>query len=175
MYFCVFKDEIQSLKPEITPALVEYWFSSNSAGWRPVDRESALCKCTGVQLRVHCHHLGHTIVGDYTYSSRRDLLPPRMFLHAARLVLDTRLERLDISTGDPFTPVLPATVSRHCHCSVAGRRARPRTGRWRRRCAACSRGWRCARTRPPAGLSCSPTSDQLSPPISQDRRRKIGR
>jgi len=56
------------------------------------------------QLRVHCHHLGHTIVGDYTYSSRHDLLPPRMFLHAARLVLDTRLEQLDICTGDPFTP-----------------------------------------------------------------------
>ena len=126
-----------------------------------------------MQLRVHCHHLGHTIVGDYTYSSRHDLLPPRMFLHAARLVLDTRLEQLDICTGDPFTPVLPATVSYYCYCSVGGRRARPGTGRWRRSCAACRRGWRCARTRPPAGLSCSRTSDQLAPLTSQDWRRKM--
>ena len=36
------------------------------------------------QLRVHCAHIGHTIVGDYTYSNRTDLLPPRMFLHAYR-------------------------------------------------------------------------------------------
>jgi len=36
------------------------------------------------QLRVHCHELGHTIVGDFTYSNRRDLLPHRMFLHAHR-------------------------------------------------------------------------------------------
>ena len=36
--------------------------------------------------RVHCHWLGHTIVGDYTYSGRTDVLSPRMFLHAHRLV-----------------------------------------------------------------------------------------
>ena len=38
------------------------------------------------QLRVHCHHLGHTIVGDFTYSNRQDILSPRMFLHAHRLI-----------------------------------------------------------------------------------------
>lgn len=38
------------------------------------------------QLRVHCHHLGHTIVGDYTYSSGRDVDPDRTFLHALRLL-----------------------------------------------------------------------------------------
>ena len=38
------------------------------------------------QLRVHCHHLGHTIVGDFTYSNRQDILSPRMFLHAHRLL-----------------------------------------------------------------------------------------
>jgi len=52
---------------------------------------------------VHCHALGHTIVGDWTYSSRRDVLPPRMFLHAHRLLLDTWMESLDLNAGDPFT------------------------------------------------------------------------
>lgn len=55
------------------------------------------------QLRVHCHELGHTIVGDYTYSDRRDLKPYRMFLHAFRLVLPTKIEVIDVCTNDPFT------------------------------------------------------------------------
>ena len=38
------------------------------------------------QLRVHCDYLGHTIVGDFTYSNRKDVLSPRMFLHAHRLI-----------------------------------------------------------------------------------------
>lgn len=54
------------------------------------------------QLRVHCSHLGHTIVGDYTYSRKRDTRPPRMFLHALRLVLPFSIESLDVSTTDPF-------------------------------------------------------------------------
>lgn len=54
------------------------------------------------QLRLHCHRLGHTIVGDFTYSGKRDLLPPRMYLHAHRLLLPTPLEDLDINAGDPF-------------------------------------------------------------------------
>ena len=33
----------------------------------------------------------------------RDLLPPRMYLHAHRLLLPTGLEHLDLSAGDPFT------------------------------------------------------------------------
>jgi 23S rRNA-/tRNA-specific pseudouridylate synthase len=36
------------------------------------------------KLRVHCADIGHTIVGDYTYSNRQDVLPYRMFLHAFR-------------------------------------------------------------------------------------------
>jgi len=55
------------------------------------------------QLRVHCDVLGHTIVGDWTYSGRKDVKPHRMFLHAHRLILDTNLEKLDLSAGDPFT------------------------------------------------------------------------
>jgi len=36
------------------------------------------------QLRVHCADIGHTVVGDYTYSNKQDVLPYRMFLHAFR-------------------------------------------------------------------------------------------
>lgn len=56
------------------------------------------------QLRVHCSHLGHTIVGDFTYSRRKDTLPYRTFLHSFRLVLPNKVECLDIRTPDPFTP-----------------------------------------------------------------------
>jgi len=64
-----------------------------------------LCPITGRrhQLRVHCDTVGHTIVGDWTYSNRRDFLPPRMFLHAHRLIINTPLEKLDVNAGDPFT------------------------------------------------------------------------
>lgn len=55
------------------------------------------------QLRVHCHIIGHTIVGDYTYSQRKDVTPPRMFLHSFRLIIPNNIELLDISTEDPFT------------------------------------------------------------------------
>uniref|UniRef100_A0A1B6L096 Pseudouridine synthase RsuA/RluA-like domain-containing protein n=1 Tax=Graphocephala atropunctata TaxID=36148 RepID=A0A1B6L096_9HEMI len=55
------------------------------------------------QLRVHCCHLGHTIVGDYTYSRRRDVSPHRTFLHAFRLVLPSPVEHVDVTTPDPFT------------------------------------------------------------------------
>ncbi|KAL7645945.1 UNVERIFIED_CONTAM: hypothetical protein RMT77_002842 [Armadillidium vulgare] len=54
------------------------------------------------QLRLHLSILGHTIVGDYTYSNRNDNVPYRMFLHAYRLVIPTELEHIDIQTTDPF-------------------------------------------------------------------------
>lgn len=40
------------------------------------------------QLRIHCLEIGNPIVGDYTYLSslKSDIRPPRMFLHAFRLV-----------------------------------------------------------------------------------------
>lgn len=55
------------------------------------------------QLRVHLSESGHTIVGDFTYSNRRDLFPYRMFLHAYRLVVPTEYEHIDVRTDDPFT------------------------------------------------------------------------
>lgn len=59
------------------------------------------------QIRVHCHELGHTIVGDFTYSNRQDVIPYRMFLHAYRLVMPTALEKIDITSEDPFTEKEP--------------------------------------------------------------------
>ncbi|XP_050360312.1 RNA pseudouridylate synthase domain-containing protein 1-like [Nymphalis io] len=54
------------------------------------------------QLRVHCMSVGHTILGDYTYSDRKDTAPHRMFLHATRLVLPFQSSTLDIQTQEPF-------------------------------------------------------------------------
>ena len=44
------------------------------------------------QLRIHCHSLGHTILGDYTYSDRNDTKPKRMYLHAYKINLPNTLE-----------------------------------------------------------------------------------
>ncbi|KAJ8918698.1 hypothetical protein NQ315_015018 [Exocentrus adspersus] len=55
------------------------------------------------QIRVHCSYLGHTIVGDYTYSNRKDTVPCRMFLHSLRLVLPNSIEPIDVESSDPFT------------------------------------------------------------------------
>ncbi|XP_023940784.1 RNA pseudouridylate synthase domain-containing protein 1-like [Bicyclus anynana] len=54
------------------------------------------------QLRVHCSAVGHTILGDYTYTDRVDSAPHRMFLHATRLILPFQQEPLDIQTPEPF-------------------------------------------------------------------------
>ena len=44
------------------------------------------------QLRAHCHSLGHTILGDYTYSDRSDTNPDRMYLHAYKITLPNSVE-----------------------------------------------------------------------------------
>lgn len=59
------------------------------------------------QLRLHLSHLGHTIVGDFSYSNRRDVWPHRMFLHAHRLIVPSPFEHLDLTARDPFTPEDP--------------------------------------------------------------------
>lgn len=56
------------------------------------------------QLRVHCDFIGHTIVGDFTYSLRQDTDPERMMLHSYRLIAKPEIEDLDLITADPFTP-----------------------------------------------------------------------
>eukprot|EP00095_Tigriopus_kingsejongensis_P012111 maker-scaffold97_size377342-snap-gene-0.17 protein:Tk12111 transcript:maker-scaffold97_size377342-snap-gene-0.17-mRNA-1 annotation:"rna pseudouridylate synthase domain-containing protein 1" len=74
------------------------------------------------QIRVHCHEIGHTILGDYTYSNRRDVFPYRMFLHSHRMVLPNAVEALDITCPNPFfrdvanpklTQYLPEKVVQH--------------------------------------------------------------
>ena len=57
------------------------------------------------QLRVHCDSIGHTILGDYTYSNKQDIEPYRMYLHAFKISLPTALETIDITTEDPFENV----------------------------------------------------------------------
>ncbi|KAF7279722.1 RNA pseudouridylate synthase domain-containing protein 1-like [Rhynchophorus ferrugineus] len=57
------------------------------------------------QIRVHCTFLGHTIIGDYTYSNRKDNSPPRMFLHAIKLILPNKIEDINVITDDPFDNV----------------------------------------------------------------------
>ncbi|EFN75107.1 RNA pseudouridylate synthase domain-containing protein 1 [Harpegnathos saltator] len=54
------------------------------------------------QLRVHCHHIGHTVIGDYTYSEGKDIEPHRTYLHSLRLILNCDIENIDVRTADPF-------------------------------------------------------------------------
>ncbi|XP_078040065.1 RNA pseudouridylate synthase domain-containing protein 1 isoform X1 [Augochlora pura] len=63
-----------------------------------------LCPETGRrhQLRVHCSYIGHTVIGDYTYSERKDIEPYRTFLHSFRLILNNDVENLDVKSRDPF-------------------------------------------------------------------------
>ncbi|XP_050436643.1 RNA pseudouridylate synthase domain-containing protein 1-like [Adelges cooleyi] len=53
------------------------------------------------QIRVHCSDIGHTIIGDFTYSGRKDISPSRTFLHAYRLEL--YVKGIEVQTDDPFT------------------------------------------------------------------------
>ncbi|XP_011263587.1 RNA pseudouridylate synthase domain-containing protein 1 isoform X1 [Camponotus floridanus] len=54
------------------------------------------------QLRVHCHYIGHTVIGDYTYSDGKDIQPHRTYLHSLRLILNCDIENIDVRTIDPF-------------------------------------------------------------------------
>ncbi|XP_065331875.1 RNA pseudouridylate synthase domain-containing protein 1-like [Cloeon dipterum] len=60
------------------------------------------------QLRVHLSHLGHTIVGDFTYSNKKDNSPPRTFLHSLWITFPSKIEEskfLDIHSEDPFQEI----------------------------------------------------------------------
>ncbi|KFV61377.1 RNA pseudouridylate synthase domain-containing protein 1, partial [Dryobates pubescens] len=54
------------------------------------------------QLRVHCSAIGHPIVGDFTYSHRKDSSPYRMMLHAYYLRIPTSTELIEVCAPDPF-------------------------------------------------------------------------
>jgi len=62
-----------------------------------------LCVGRTHQLRVHCCALGHRIIGDYMYSDRQDVSPPRMMLHAVSLIIPMKHEHITVTTHDPFT------------------------------------------------------------------------
>ena len=54
--------------------------------------------------QLQLYFVGHTIVGDYTYSHRQDTAPYRMMLHAYRLSLPLKplIDCLDVCAPDPF-------------------------------------------------------------------------
>ncbi|XP_038042944.1 RNA pseudouridylate synthase domain-containing protein 1 isoform X2 [Anas acuta] len=54
------------------------------------------------QLRVHCSAIGHPIVGDFTYSHKKDSSPYRMMLHAYYLRIPTGKELIEVCAPDPF-------------------------------------------------------------------------
>ncbi|KAF4092284.1 hypothetical protein AMELA_G00019140 [Ameiurus melas] len=54
------------------------------------------------QLRVHCSSVGHSIVGDFTYSLGTDNAPYRMMLHAYFLRIPLQHEVIEVTTSDPF-------------------------------------------------------------------------
>ncbi|KAG8432124.1 hypothetical protein GDO86_011431 [Hymenochirus boettgeri] len=56
------------------------------------------------QLRVHCSALGYPIVGDFTYSFKKDNDPYRMMLHAYYLHIPTNSELVEVTAPDPFQP-----------------------------------------------------------------------
>jgi len=55
-----------------------------------LDEQATVVRCrleTGRthQIRIHCEHLGHSVLGDPTYATPTRWPPPRMALHAAEL------------------------------------------------------------------------------------------
>lgn len=59
------------------------------------------------QLRLHMLKLGNPILGDFTYSTTKELLVPRMCLHAWQLYLPIKKTTpLTIVTADPFTSMM---------------------------------------------------------------------
>ncbi|XP_043945659.1 RNA pseudouridylate synthase domain-containing protein 1 isoform X2 [Protopterus annectens] len=54
------------------------------------------------QLRVHCSAVGHPIVGDFTYSFKKDCSPYRMMLHAYYLRIPIEEELIETIAPDPF-------------------------------------------------------------------------
>lgn len=67
------------------------------------------------QIRVHMSAIGHPVVGDWPYGAiRRDLDPPRIFLHAASLELDHPVTGKRLRLESPLPPDL-STFLDHQH------------------------------------------------------------
>lgn len=54
------------------------------------------------QLRVHSSAIGHPIVGDFTYSLKKDSGPYRMMLHSYYLRIPVQGELVEVTAPDPF-------------------------------------------------------------------------
>ncbi|NXJ97157.1 RUSD1 protein, partial [Corythaixoides concolor] len=65
------------------------------------------------QLRVHCSAVGHPIVGDFTYSHKKDSGPYRMMLHAYYLRIPTGKELIEVCAPDPFVPTMDSNWVPH--------------------------------------------------------------
>ncbi|KFQ12542.1 RNA pseudouridylate synthase domain-containing protein 1, partial [Leptosomus discolor] len=65
------------------------------------------------QLRVHCSAIGHPIVGDFTYSHKKDSSPYRMMLHAYYLRIPTGKELVEVCAPDPFVTAMDSNWVPH--------------------------------------------------------------
>ncbi|KAK2543686.1 RNA pseudouridylate synthase domain-containing protein 1 [Columba livia] len=65
------------------------------------------------QLRVHCSAIGHPIVGDFTYSHKKDSSPYRMMLHAYYLRIPTGKELIEVCAPDPFVTTMDSNWVPH--------------------------------------------------------------
>ncbi|MGH0142023.1 UNVERIFIED_CONTAM: hypothetical protein FKN15_030022 [Acipenser sinensis] len=54
------------------------------------------------QLRVHCNSIGHPIVGDFTYSLKKDCALYHMMLHAYFMRIPVEADSIEVTAGDPF-------------------------------------------------------------------------
>nr|XP_033770480.1 RNA pseudouridylate synthase domain-containing protein 1 [Geotrypetes seraphini] len=71
------------------------------------------------QLRVHCAAIGHPIVGDFTYSFKKDTEPYRMMLHAYALRIPMDTELIDVIAPDTFVSMVDKHWSpQHTICEV---------------------------------------------------------
>ena len=65
------------------------------------------------QIRVHVGAIGHPVVGDWPYGAiRRDLDPPRIFLHATSLELDHPVTRERLKLASPLPDDLSTFLDR---------------------------------------------------------------
>ncbi len=65
------------------------------------------------QIRVHCQHSGHPIVGDPKYTLRQESKPApefRLCLHAASIAFDLPSGRGRLAIQAPLNPVMASTI-----------------------------------------------------------------
>lgn len=58
------------------------------------------------QIRMHCRHIGHPVLGDRRYGRRTAMEPPRMALHATELGIVHPRTREPMSFTSPLPPAL---------------------------------------------------------------------